>query len=320
MRKSFFDLFPPPRYLETPYVGLDISDDALRFVEFEHNYGRLRLKRHGEKLLPKGLVTAGYVNNSQALGKILGDLQKEFHLKYVSTALPDEKTYMFDTDVTRGDESVMRESIEFKIEDNVPIPIAEAIFDYNLLPDNSKSDTVPVVVSVAPEQVARAYTDVLAMGGLTPIVLEVESRSIARAVIEKDDMRAYLVINIEKDKTGLYIVCDGVVRFTSVVLNTIDTKRVIPALAKEIEKIFDYWETHKPSAGQSSKKIEKIIVCGGTLPDAQNVELLEPILKTKVAVGNVWVNAFSLDQSIPDISYSDSLRFANAVGLALPMS
>jgi hypothetical protein len=33
------------------------------------------------------------------------------------------------------------------------------------------------------------------------------------------------------------------------------------------------------------------------------------------SLANVWVNAFSLQDYIPDMSFEDSLRFASAVGL-----
>jgi Tfp pilus assembly PilM family ATPase len=54
--KIFSDLIPPPRYLEMPSVGLDISDNSVRFVELKRNGQQLSLANSVWKQFPMMLL------------------------------------------------------------------------------------------------------------------------------------------------------------------------------------------------------------------------------------------------------------------------
>ena len=54
-------IFPPPRYLQMPALGMDISDRSLKFVEILEKGGALRLGRFGKRTLPEGLIEAGEI-------------------------------------------------------------------------------------------------------------------------------------------------------------------------------------------------------------------------------------------------------------------
>ena len=51
--KKFSSILTPPRYLEMPATGLDISDRAIRFVEFSKNADGLEMVSFGEEKLPR---------------------------------------------------------------------------------------------------------------------------------------------------------------------------------------------------------------------------------------------------------------------------
>ena len=86
---------------------------------------------------------------------------------------------------------------------------------------------------------------------------------------------------------------------------------------QEIKKLYIYWHTLKENVNKPEKKIERIIICGEDFGD-DIVPFLSAHNPTPVTLGNVWSNTFSVDLELPEISFSDSLKYASAVGLALP--
>ncbi|MEK7179849.1 MAG: pilus assembly protein PilM [Patescibacteria group bacterium] len=343
-RKSFFDLFPVPKFLEMPAVGLSLSDDAVRFVEFEHKGNGLRLKRFGEKIIPPTVMHSGHIDDAQALIEALKEFKKQFGLNFIRTALPEEKGYLFQTEIPIINPKEVRESVEFKIEENVPLSLSEIVFDYRVVNVRNDNNYLDVVVCVLPMKVATIYSDIFKAAGLTPLSLSIESQAITQAVIKQGDEGAVLIIHLNKATTGFYVVEKEVVHFSSTITRGSDSlfanlppalhdslkkdekgKKYIPqAFQPEAGKVFSetakkfisYWDSYKGNT--EGKSVEKIIVCGDNAYNRDFLNFIEGGLGIGVQAGNIWTNAFSFDDYIPDISFENSSNFVEAAGLALP--
>ncbi len=343
-KRSFFDLFPVPKFLEMPAVGLSLSDDAVRFVEFEHTTNGLRLKRFGEKIIPPDVMHSGYIENTQALIEILKEFKKSFNLNFIRTALPEEKGYLFQTEIPIIHPKEVRESVEFKIEENVPLSLSEIAFDYHVVNVYNDKNYLDVVVCVLPMKVAMTYSDIFKRAGLTPLSLSIESQAITQAVVKQGDQRAVLIIHLNKETTGFYVVDEEVVHFSSTITRGSQSlftnlpesarnllkkdekgKKYIPqsfqpeagAIFHDTAKKFiSYWDSYKGNT--EGKSIEKIIVCGDSRNDKDFLNFISAEIGIPTQSGNIWVNAFSFDDYIPEVSFEDSLNFVEAAGLALP--
>ena len=87
---SFLDrIFPSPVFLRMVASGVDISDTAIRFIDFGLKNGEVFIKSYGKRLLPAGAVSGGYINNSDAVIKILSDIKKETGISFANASLPD---------------------------------------------------------------------------------------------------------------------------------------------------------------------------------------------------------------------------------------
>ncbi|MBX4210879.1 pilus assembly protein PilM, partial [Candidatus Parcubacteria bacterium] len=215
MAKSFFDFFPTPQYLSMPSVGLDISERAVRMIEFRGNKKHIQLARFSEELLPSGTIVNGQIKNSEALVKVLRTMKKKFGLKFVAVTLPEEKAYVFKTEIPQVPDDEIREAIGFKIEENVPISGTESVFEFEST--RVGDDKIVADVSVVPLAVVTAFTDMLRNAGLVPIAYRIESQAIAKSVIPAGDDRSYLIANIGISRTALSIVSEGRVQFSSTV-------------------------------------------------------------------------------------------------------
>lgn len=219
-QKLFFRLFPPPAFLLMPSVGVDISDRAARFIELLSNRGSFRIKRFGEQVLPAGVIARGDIKDAATLKTALIALRRDYNLSYVRVALPEEKAFLFRTEVPLLSAEETKENIAFQLEEHVPISASDAIFDYTIaepLFGKTNPGLREAVVSVFPRPVVDSYLSVFAGAGLTPLSFEMEGAALSRAVIPEGDQGTYMIADIGEMRTGIIIVSRGTVHFTTTI-------------------------------------------------------------------------------------------------------
>lgn len=348
--------FPPPVYLEMPTVGIDISPLSIRFIEIIKNKKGFRVGKFGSQKFSTPFVFEDEKGGLEEVRTILKKWKKEHKLNFVEVSLPEEKGYLYKTEVPLGSDTEIRQTIEFGLEENVPISPAEAIFDYRIISVSEEdASKVKVVVTVLPHTVVQDYVELFESCELTPISFLIEAQALSRAIISREDKNTYLIVNIGELKTGIFIVSEGTVQFTSTLSiggqdfnnaimkqfkNTYEeadlfkksggfektdkNKEVFEALISaasvfkdEIEKIYIYWKTHGDKKGVEVD-IHKIVLCGKDSLMKGFKEYLEENLRVSVEIGNVWKNISSFDEYIPPINAHDALDFGPAIGLAIP--
>ena len=219
-QKMFFRLFPTPQFLLMPAVGIDLSDRAARFIELLPSGREFRIKRFGEQVLPAGIIDRGDVKDPATLRTALIALRRDYDLSYVRVALPEEKAFLFRTEVPLLSPEETKENISFQLEEHVPLKVGEAIFDYAVaepLFGKISPNLREVVVSVFPRSVVEAYLDVFVGAGLSPLSFEMESTALSRAVIPEGDQGTYMIADIGEMRTGIIIVNRGTVHFTTTI-------------------------------------------------------------------------------------------------------
>ncbi|MDO8510239.1 MAG: pilus assembly protein PilM [bacterium] len=356
IERKLLNFFPVPKYLEMPTVGLRVSEHAVRFIELVRTRHGLRVGRYAERPVKSEKVNPQDVQHNEELKSILRSIKKEFDLSFITATLPEEKSYLFKTEIPVVDESEIASSVEFLIEENVPISLPEAVFDYEIIQSgNAHPEHIDVSVTVVPLQIVNNYTELFQSVGLTPLSFSLESKAIARGVVREGDTNSYMIVNISTSKTSISIVDSGVVQFSSNVnfggeafssaikkhyyvdgpgAHAIKVEKgfkqgsetmellgvlmnTISVLKDEISRLLVYWESFKNKSAEPTKKISGIILCGRDAGIIGLDEYLALSLKMKVERANVWVNAFSLDDYIPSIEANMSLSFAAPIGLAL---
>lgn len=353
MSSKLSQFFPSPHYLEQPAVGLDISDMSMRFVELVRQGSEFQIGRFGERAIPRGIIESGEVKKGAELRAILIELKKQHDLQFVVVSLPEEKAYLFDLDIAQMKRDEIRGALELVLEEHVPLKASEALFDYRIIKETET--TILVNVSVFPRALTDGYLAVFSEAGITPLAFEVEAHALARSIIPASDMRPSMIIDLGKTRTGITIASGGFVQFTSTVsvggasLTEVIMKQLgvtfdeaekvkrekglvsmvansdlsfafmslMGVLKDEIHRNFVYWQTHVDNFGKKRPPIEKIYLCGGDANLPGIAEFFAEHFGVPVEVANVFVNTRSLDAEIPKINFSDSLRYATAIGLAL---
>jgi type IV pilus assembly protein PilM len=349
MKKRFSDLFPIPHFLAVPAVGVAVSDDSIRFVEFVYQKGLLRLKSFGEKSLPPGIVESGVIKKSEEFVKELAGFREKHGLNYVSVSLPEEQAYLFELRLPKMKFSEVRDAVELQLEEYVPLPPAEVIFDYDFLPEtNTKSGEMNLNVAVLPKLIVEEYASAFAKSGFSPVAFEIEGQAAARAVIPKGDAGTHILVSINGSHTCLCIASEGVVRFSSTIniggdlfISVVQKERnvsreeavrilneqgigwtdkssglftlLLPslsALKDEIGKHYLYWSSHNNGGGATT-------LCGSFAHFPGLADYLSYGLENEVKYANPWVNVMSFEEEIPPMTYEESFSYIPAIGLAL---
>lgn len=317
--------FPAPDFLDLPYVGIDISPTAVRMMEVVDK-ASLKVGIYAEAPLSTPFIITG---DHAEVKDILKKWKKEYKLEYIKASLPEEKAYLFDTEIEFGNAEKMRSAIEFSLEENVPLSGSDVIFDYRLIGESQKKGFVKVAVTVLPCDVVIAYLSLFHECEIQPLSFLIEAQALSRSLVKRGDRSTYLVVNIGKIRTGVFIVSDGAVQFTSTLpmgsadFTTRDnTPRasLVEAAApfrQEIDKVYIYWNKHRTSV-DSAVSIQKVILSGSDALTPGFREYLSKSLKMSVETGNVWANMPSIDTDSSTLSFSQALNFGAAIGLALP--
>ena len=285
-----------------PAAGVDISDRSLKIVELVQEEGRLELGRFARKILPEGVIQSGEIKNKKALSDLLRTAFEEFKgLGSVMLALPEEKAFVSMVTLPKMDEADLREALEVQLEEHVPLPTSQAVFDYEVIRKGVPPDHLDAVVVAFPRMLVEAYRDAVREAGLIPLVFEMEAHALVRAVLPKDETEPAMVIDFGRTRTSFIIVSDGAVRFTSTVsvagealdkalakifnVDVFEAERlkkerglvrtrenqevfnallpIVSAIRDEISRHLTFWGSHAEHLHRPDPEVRKIYLCGG---------------------------------------------------------
>jgi type IV pilus assembly protein PilM len=357
--RSIFEKFiPPPQYLMMPSVGVDISDTSLKYIKFSegrHMSSRHVLEQWGEIDIPEGVLNRGQVLDQKKLSLVLSELKDKTKAEYIRVSLPEEKAYLFETEIKRSTPvKEIRGLLEFRLEENVPIPAREAFFDYDILESDTTDRSLRVVVAAYARDTILNYYDACLASKLTPISFEVEAQAMVRAALPTQSLGAHMLVDFGKTRTGIGIVFDGVLMYTSTIdfggnqLSEILRKELgniteseltniknnqglikgvndsvcydalistISVIKDEIDARIQYW--HAADYKQKERRILSVTLCGGSINLKGLPEYFTESLGVPTVRANVWQNAFSIEDFVPPIDLRHSYGYATAIGLAL---
>ena len=343
-------VFPPPPYLALPGAGVDVSAGSVRAIAF--GWRGVPAVVLCEKVgLPEGVVVGGEIEKPDALVDVLRTFRLKHRIRFAHASLPERKAFLYQTLVPSGEHD-LRGAVEFDLEAHVPIPPAEAVFDFEPV-RRVEAGTVVSVTAYA-LRVVESYRDAFRRAVIAVLSFEVESQAIARSIIAPDDRgHTILIVDFGRLTTRIAIADHGVAAFTATIdvggdaltaavmkhfkveapeAETIKNERgflegaenrelyealmtTVSVLKDEITKHIAYWGSTDDAVPRQA--VDRILVVGGNANLKGLPEYLSRVTALPVKVANVWTNAFSLDNYVPAIAREASLEYATAAGLAL---
>jgi len=359
MLSALSRLFPPPSYLTMPCVGVDISDTSLKYISFHPTTrpgASRRLKLWGDIGIPNGTLSRGQVDDPKQLVDVLKEFKAQTKAEFIRVSLPEERAYLFETEIRQNTPlKEVQGLLEFRLEENVPIPSRDVFFDYEILPFETKPRMVQVVVAAYARETIQKYYDACVMANLRPVSFEVEAQAMARAVVPKNVTGATMLVDFGKTRTGVGIVYQGTLLYTSTIdiggdqlsaalrrelgdgvaeseltdlKNTVGLARgvdssdvrdaligTVSVIKDELASQMQYW--HLRSGNSEARRINSIMLCGGSANLKGLPQYMTEALGAPAVRGNVWENSLSLEETVPPIDKRHSFGYATAIGLAL---
>jgi type IV pilus assembly protein PilM len=356
------DLLPPPSFLTMPCIGVDISDTSLKYIAFKPTSRKnnpLKILQWGDIDIPTGIVKRGEVVDVQKLVSVLKEFKAASKAEFVRLSLPEEKAYLFETLIKRNTPlKEIQGLLEFRLEENVPIPSKDVYFDYSILGEGPAGKNFHVSVVAYPRETIQQYYDACAEAKLRPVSFEVEAQAVARAVIPPDVKGASMLVDFGKTRTGIGIVYQGVLLYTSTIdiggdvlsqalrkvlgaemseaqitelkntqglVRGVDSAQVQETLISTISVIKDeiatrmqYW--HMRNNSSKERRITSIQLSGGSANLKGLPSYFSETLGVPCVRANVWENSLNLSNEVPPIDRRHSYGYATAIGLALKHS
>ncbi len=211
-------------------VGLDIGSKNIRVVAMSRSRGKPAITHYGKIAVPPGAIGEGEITDVAAISELLKELwrkakisQREVHLgvanqKVIARLI--EFPYM-----TREE---LEGAIEFQAQEFIPIPLEEAVLDFEILGEVITEEgerKVEILLVAAQKEMVYRYVEALEGAGLKPIAVDFSSLAIARANLygtgssnapEDQGPVISAYINIKSELTNIVITENDKVRFTRV--------------------------------------------------------------------------------------------------------
>jgi len=187
-------------------VGLDVGTSAVRAVELVLGREQVTLTRFGQVALPPGAVRGGEVIDAPAVATAIRRLWREagFRSRTVVLGVGNQRVVVRQADFPEMSAEDMRSALQFQAQDLIPIPIEDAILDFQVIEHfpSSDGDMVRVLLVAAQRDMVRSLLAGVEGGGLSASMVDLIPFALMRALTQSS-----LVQDLEA--TAEAIVCVG---------------------------------------------------------------------------------------------------------------
>lgn len=328
MKKKILNLVDPWVRLDT--FGLDISDLTVKYLKFRQNKAGPRLETFGELAIPEGVIENGEIKKEEELGKVLSAWlareDRKLRSSFAVVSLPEEKGFLRLIQIPKIKRDEIANAIRWEIESNVPLPLEELIYDYEVVePPDSQFDHLDIVISAFPKTVIESYLRVLKQAGIGVLAMEVESQAIARSLLpDLRDGAAKIIADVGRTRTGIVIFAGGTLIFTTTVnfggrileenlmrnlsISSAEAAALkqgkgldrsshegmvfsaflpaLSALTDELKKTIAFYQSHAKHAHRVGAVIDEIILAGGEGNLPGLATYLSNVLKVRTRPGD----------------------------------
>src|SRR6185369_9659812 len=115
-------LFAPPKYMALPLSGIDLSTSGVKAVKLSQGTHGLILESYAETWLGAGVFTDGEIIDHAAVLEVLTHAVEATGISAANVALPESKSYLFETTAAGRDKEEWRTAIEQHLDEFVPLP------------------------------------------------------------------------------------------------------------------------------------------------------------------------------------------------------
>jgi type IV pilus assembly protein PilM len=241
-------------------VGLDIGTFAVRAAELSIGGDRPTLLRFGQVTLPPGAMQDGEIVDTDAVGAAIRRLWSEagFRAKRVAIGVANQRVIVRQADLPAMTDEDMRSALQFEAQELIPIPLEEAILDFQVLEEMAGPEGEPMLrllLAAAQRDMVRTHLAALERGGLGVTTVDLVPFALIRALTvgraeNTTPNHAEAIVDIGAGVTNVVVHEDGIPRFVRILL--VGGDDVTEAIANELNVDIDLAEDLKRRADEGS--------------------------------------------------------------------
>ncbi len=240
-------------------VGLDIGTKTIKIVELAKEGNSFKLNGSGV-VGYKGITPGNFKEEKDLLelAQVIKKLHKEARIssKDITIALPEEKIFTRVIDFPLLTDQEISSAIKWEAEQYIPIPIAEAIVQHQIISRIEKGTPsgVKVLLVAVSRNLVEIYVKLLQSVNLNTVKVDTELLSLTRVFAPND--KTSLIIDFGASSTDIAICNKGILSFS----RSIPTagEAFSRAVAQKLNVTPQQAEEYKKAYGLSSKLEEKI--------------------------------------------------------------
>jgi len=333
--------------------GLDLSDLSIKVAQLKKKRKYSEVVGMAQANLPQGAIVDSVIIKPEIVVEGIHKAREAANIitKDVFCSLPESKAFLRIISIPPMTHEEIAEAIKWEMEANIPLPIDQVYYDWQVLPMEllNKSDSMSVLVVAVAHTVVDQLLDVVGRAGLEARGFEVESLAQSRSLLANGTTATTMIVDIGDQRTSFLVVVGDVPVFTSSIPLSAATmtdaiakslgisyaeaekvkvehgigsvlkndhifqsvKPIIQSFVQEINKSINFYLTGL----RYSESVDTIILCGGGAKMKGLIPYLSRSLNRKIELGNPWAN--TTFESLPPVSREISTQYVTAIGLAL---
>jgi Tfp pilus assembly PilM family ATPase len=372
--------FPVPHALTLSHAAVSLSDGVLRTLVLTHARGALVPKSWSEAPIPRlGKVAdaatdgaaemeagaepsegGGGSHEGGAVRKEIAAALRKFavqnDIRSAAAIVHEGDAYAFTVRVPFAAERELHGAIESSLEENVPIPPSEVVFEYGVVRRDEARGELVVAVCAVSRRASDLHAGILREAGIFPVGLETEARALSRALVPRADHGTHALLSIMERHSVVAVVERGYVTFSSSIeVGAADLDRavaktfsiqpeearglrrdgakksakapgedelfesmipVFSTVRDELSKVISY--ARGQAARDGGDGVSDVIVCGADALFPGFSRYITATTRLPAVTASVWTNALSVDRDLPGIDRQSSFDYAALIGAILP--
>lgn len=208
-------------------IGLDVGKSSIVGVQLGGQPPSLVLKAFHERPIPEGIVFEGEVVDPEALATELKAFMHDSRMKgnVVSLGVGNQKVIVRNIEIPEMTDEELRGAIEFQAQDYIPIPVDEAVLDFQVVARFTDQDGIPkqrVLLVAAQRDMVEGFLRAADKAGIKVAGIDASAFALVRALSPSisfvdqgaEARRPFGVVNISSTISNLVVNLEGVPMFT----------------------------------------------------------------------------------------------------------
>lgn len=334
------------------YLGIDMGSSGVKIVELTKDGDRAKLLSYGFSENLHSNADVEWKDDNDKIAELIRKTITQAGMQATAAvaSLPAYSVFSSIINLIDIDKEKIDQAVEWETKKVLPVPIEDVVLEWRLIESRLENNRehLKIFVIAAPRSLVNKYQDIFKKAKLKLINLESETFSLIRALIGRDKT-TIMIVEMGSATTNVSIIERGIPflnrsidlggdNLTKILaqkmnvgidqaeqlkfdlgISSMDSnesqissvlQESLSPLVNEIKYLIGLYE------GRGEKKVEKIILTGGSALISNLANYLSRVLNINVIVGDAWAHV-SYPVELKPLLSEISPRLSVAAGLAL---